>query len=87
LIVDEKKIDAFIKEKMKADLACEICGASDWGYTNVIFELTQFQGGQFQTGRGHIAPFFPVSCNSCGNTKFFNAINAGILDSHGRKLP
>jgi hypothetical protein len=88
LVIDPQAIADFFNAKKKQDMPCEVCSVDDWGYGNVLFELNQFQGGQFQIKGTEIkAPYLPLTCNNCGNTKLFNAITAGLVDSRGRKVP
>jgi len=88
LVIEPAKIEKFLEEKKQKDMPCEICGADDWGYTNVLFELKQFRGGQLIIkGTEKISPYLPLSCNNCGNTKLINAITAGLIDNRGRQVP
>jgi hypothetical protein len=57
-----------------ADPACEICGKDSWevGYPVLLYFWDPPE-------RGAAAPHFPLTCRECGNTKFLNAIVAGLV--------
>jgi len=73
-----KQFLEFINSKWKPSRKCEVCDQETWGITDVIFELREFSGGPVYFG-GVTQPVIPIVCNTCGNTKFINAIKAGIL--------
>ena len=43
-----------------------------------IYEIREFQGGNFIIGGTPIVPVLPVTCGNCGNTVLVNAIVAGV---------
>ena len=43
-----------------------------------IYEMRQFQGGNFVIGVTPVVPVVPVTCVNCGNTVLVNAIAAGV---------
>lgn len=57
--------------------ACEVCGNNSWHIGHhLVTPLTYKKGINI----GGIAyPFFIVGCSNCGNTKFFNALQMGLL--------
>jgi len=76
----EKRDLAFskINEKWKFNPHCECCGAQAWTLpaditTSVIYEKGIMLGKAY--------PQIQVICSNCGNTKFFNAMILGIVDS------
>jgi predicted nucleic-acid-binding Zn-ribbon protein len=58
---------------------CPICSSNNWQIGNV-FELRTFNTGALVIGGPQpIFPVFPVTCNVCGFTYFFNAVVAGVV--------
>ena len=66
--------------KIWGNKICEVCGQSRWMIDDTLFELREFHGGRTIIGSGAIKPVITLSCNSCGNTKFMNAILIGLVD-------
>jgi len=60
---------------------CEVCGNNKWELDNILFETREFHGPTTILGSGALKPFVTAMCANCGNTKFFNAIKLGVLDS------
>ena len=60
---------------------CPLCGAGNWSVTDKVFELREFNDGNFVLGgpNGAITPVIPVTCANCGNTVFINALVTGLL--------
>lgn len=75
----ERQVDAAIawlrSKEPEPDFQCDFCGQRpDWQVTPVVsLRLWSEPGGVF--------PMFSMSCANCGNTKFFNAVLAGVLPS------
>ena len=59
---------------------CEICGNKNWMVDDTLFEIREFHGGKTILGSGALKPFITATCTNCGNTKFLNAIQLGIVD-------
>jgi hypothetical protein len=57
---------------------CAVCGSGNWQMDDTIFELRQFAGGNVAT-QGAIKPVLTITCNSCGNILFMNAITTGVI--------
>jgi hypothetical protein len=70
-------IYAYLRDKWKA-VKCPIDGSTAWTHGHVL-EMPAYD----RTIRPSIAvlPMFPVCCDSCGYTVFFNALQAGIVPS------
>ena len=62
-----------------ADWHCPICGNSDWMGEEQVMELRPFNEGRLG-GPGPVIPLFVIICSTCGNTLFFNAILAGLVE-------
>ena len=58
---------------------CSICGNSDWLGEDQAMELRPFNEGRLG-GPGPVVPLLVITCSTCGNTLFFNAILAGLVD-------
>ena len=57
---------------------CPMCGHSGWNLPSEIYEIREFQDGNFVIGGTPIVPVLPVTCGNCGNTVLVNAIVAGV---------
>jgi hypothetical protein len=68
---------AHLREKW-GDRTCPMCRAAQWEVHDVVFEMRQFQGGNFVIGTGPVLPVVPVTCGNCGNTVMVNSIVAGV---------
>lgn len=57
------------------------CSGENWILNDKIFELREFNEGNFVLGgqNSSIFPVIAVSCSKCGNTHFFNAILLGLI--------
>lgn len=61
-------------------ITCVLCNNQSWEISDKIFELREFQGGDFAIGKGStILPVIPMNCSRCGNTMFINALRVGVL--------
>ncbi len=62
-------------------VACQSCGNKEWIASENIFEMREFKGGSLVIGgQSAILPVVPVTCKTCGQTIFFNALTLGILN-------
>ena len=62
---------------------CPICGGTQWIISDTIFEIKEFNMGNMVIGgvNSAIMPMIPISCASCGHTRFLSAIKLGIINS------
>lgn len=62
---------------------CPMCGGRAWSVSNKIFELREFNDGNFVLGgpNSSIAPVIPVTCDRCGNTIFINALSTSLIET------
>lgn len=59
---------------------CNVCGNNNWIINDTIWEIREFNGGNFVLGgNSSIMPMISISCSKCGNTHFLNAIKLGIV--------
>lgn len=59
---------------------CPICGGQHWTLNNKVWELREFNNGNFVLGGNtSIMPLLSLSCNGCGNTVLLNAIQLGAV--------
>ena len=59
---------------------CCVCGNSHWNISDAVFELREFHHGSMVVGGdSRIYPVIPLTCASCGNTIFLNAISLGLV--------
>jgi RNase P subunit RPR2 len=59
---------------------CDICNNNNWMIDDTLFEIREFHGGKTVFGSGAIKPLITLTCSSCGNTKFMNALQLGLVD-------
>lgn len=62
---------------------CEVCGSENWETENNIYGV---RDAPLPVFANVYLPLIAVACQTCGNTKFFNAIALGILDEKGAFL-
>lgn len=74
---EEKRAIATAWLQGKTSLSCECCGSKDWQLASDLVAPVIFNGG-FSLG-GNSYPHFMIICKNCANTKFFNAVIAGVL--------
>lgn len=83
---DDKKKALFLKhlnEKWKNKI-CECCGQTSWNVPEDLVMPMLFIGGGITIG-GVQYPQGMAVCTNCGNTKYFNAIIAGIVPAEEKK--
>ena len=61
------------------DWTCSVCGNSDWMGEEQPMELRAFNEGRL-AANGPVIPLLTITCSTCGNTLFFNAILAGLVE-------
>lgn len=78
--IAEKKLFDFFRK------TCEVCSGKEWLLNDTIFELREFEKGNLILGgKSSIFPVITVTCKSCGNTYFFNAILLGLIEKQDGK--
>lgn len=61
-------------------IVCPVCGQRHWNILNTIIEAREFQNGNLIIGgESALVPYVSLSCERCGNTLLFNAIQLGIV--------
>ena len=77
--IDGQELIDYLNDKWHG-ARCPLCGEGVWNVTDKIFELREFNDGNFVLGpNSAITPVIPVTCSNCGNTVFVNALIAGLL--------
>lgn len=66
--------DKWKKEHRK----CEICCGIQWTFAPELVMPLPYVGGNISIG-GPAFPHILLTCNTCGNSKFFNAVLMGIV--------
>ncbi len=64
---------------------CPQCGVGNWGVSDTVYELREFNQGNFVIGGVPIMPVIPVTCNNCGNTILVNAMLSGAIEPPPKK--
>lgn len=76
----QQKALKWLEEKWpKEKRACEICAKTNWNVNDELFTLIPFNGSNVTIG-GRLYPHILITCTSCGNSKFINAVISGISD-------
>lgn len=83
MVVKEEKLQEYIKQ-IKVP-ACQLCGNNQWGLSDQIFQLLEFDPNGASIG-GSAFPVAAITCKHCGNTLFVNAIVAGLVDKTGESV-
>jgi len=68
----------WLNSKWEGLKKCPVCGQNSWNVSDRVFEMREFHGGSMVVG-GILQPVIPVTCSNCGNTLYFNAMQAGIV--------
>ena len=64
------------------EINCPVCRNHRWNVNSLIIESREFIGGDITLG-GSIMPFIPLTCQTCGNTLFLNAMSLGFVNNNG----
>jgi hypothetical protein len=73
------RLVGFMNHRLRAAMPCQLCGTpGPWTVSDNIWEVREFSSGGLKVG-GPIYPVLAVTCTTCGNTLFVNAIVAGVL--------
>ena len=77
-----------IKEKLGDHrISCHLCGENDWSLQkDTAFVVTHdVTSGKSINFHGPVTglPLVVLTCNTCGNTAFLNAVYLGLVDSKG----
>lgn len=79
-LTSEQAKKAIDELKKFSPLICSVCKNSSLQLNDTIFELREFNQGNFVVGgQSNIFPVLTLTCNKCGHTYFFNAILLGVL--------
>jgi|GEM_PF-3785194 len=68
--ITQQDILEFIKKKSSVASPCNVCGASDWVLQDLHGIATTDKSGQVQLE--NLAGYAVVTCQSCGNSRFFS---------------
>jgi predicted nucleic-acid-binding Zn-ribbon protein len=74
--LDIEKANEWLDTHWKGNRNCPICGNISWSGNDTPVEVRSFEEGRL--GRS-VIPFLTITCYTCGNTLFFNAILAGLV--------
>jgi len=59
--------------------SCPLCGNNNWTVSDTIFQSVEFDyRGILINGASY--PIVPLTCSTCGNTYFINALVAKLID-------
>lgn len=77
--IDRNKAISWLNEKWDGEKLCPVCKKNHWHIPDQLVETRPFYGGNLFVG-GAIYPSLAITCLNCGNTVFFNAMVAQLLD-------
>lgn len=82
--ITEKQLQVVLKklESWKGYQKCNMCGDDTWNVADTLFELREYSGGGL-TSRSAVLPVVTVTCTTCGNIHFINAISLGLVTRDG----
>ena len=58
---------------------CPLCNSNRWTISDQVFQAPEFDYNGIIVG-GISYPMVPLTCQTCGNTYFINALFAGLID-------
>jgi predicted nucleic-acid-binding Zn-ribbon protein len=65
---------------------CPLCGNNNWTISDQVFQAIEFDyKGILINGASY--PMVPLTCTTCGNTYFINALVAGLIDKEVPQSP
>lgn len=62
-----------------------MCKGADWHVSETVYELREYNEGNLVVGGVPIFPVIPVSCTSCGNSVFVNALMSDAIEQEPNK--
>lgn len=78
---ETKALEWLSKKWDETKHTCEICSSVHWMILgDIVTPSVYHPNGALFIG-GNTYPQFMVMCQSCGNTKYFNAVMSGIIES------
>ncbi len=75
--INQEKLSEYIKNLHSP--VCPFCGKNDWTVSDQIFQLPEFSYKGLLVG-GAMFPVLPITCTTCGNAYFINALVANLID-------
>ena len=79
-IINQEKLASYLSDKKLED-KCTLCGngklelLSDTIYGVYDFPFAEYGGGEYKA-----ILLLPITCRNCGNTRFINAYQQGLLE-------
>jgi len=73
-----QKLLQWIQSKQKGDFTCPLCKEKSWEIQDRLVAPPGFGVGLLLGGT--VYPQAMVICKNCGNTQYFNAMMAGIVE-------
>lgn len=58
---------------------CPLCNSNNWTISDQVFQAPEFDYKGLLIG-GTSYPMVPLTCQTCGNTYFINALVSGLID-------
>ncbi len=75
-----------IRQFAPQGIVCPVCGRRNWNINDLIVESREFHNGDIMLGNSAIMPLVTLTCASCSNTLFLNAIHLGAVDNNNNPI-
>ena len=80
LTLEQKNVAiAWLNERGAREPTCPACGQNTWFIGDHLVAAPVYSGGMIIGGP--VYPNFMIICQNCGNTQYFNAVIAKIIES------
>ena len=71
-----------LNEHSNGGIKCPVCGKQLWVVNKTVMEMREFNNGDLVIGgNASMMPLVTLTCSSCGNTLFFNALRLGLIEN------
>ena len=75
-----------IRKRWTSPQHCNVCGKSDWGVDDTIYQLSEYRPDKVQP-TFKVKPLVTLICNNCGHTITMNAIHLGVVEPQKGATP
>lgn len=75
--ISQEKINSYL-QRIHAT-PCSLCGNNNWTISDQVFQAIEFDFDGIRIG-GASYPMVPLTCTTCGNTYFINALVADLIE-------
>ena len=72
-------LEPHLIEKWGENRQCPCCGAHNWSVNDRVFELSEYEPSDADTGV-YVFPVIPITCTNCFNVQFLSAVALGVVE-------